>query len=1103
MTQGLRLLDRNKEKEAARVSFEYAASAIEAVIARSDADTDRDFHRVIAASCYHLAGFAARAFSLLRGAVDGNNTSDCERALTLLMLRDLDSLTSFVAEACFSLKSTDSALIDDLGSAILQSEVGGDDDDFEPLLQPVVAALSDNFLRAIGIWILALERGERTLLEASIERLRVGLDAAADLGLVPPWWCHRLAIYLLRDLWDSSFHERLPGTGPSGLANDWNEYRELFIASLLRRNRAEIDLWPSQLEAAKRAVNVTENIVVALPTSAGKTRIAELCILACLSTGRRVVFVTPLRALSAQTEVTLRRTFGVLGKTVSSLYGAIGVSELDQDVLSDSSIIVATPEKLDFALRSQPDLLDDVGLVVLDEGHMIGLTEREVRYEVQIQRLMRRADGTGRRIVCLSAILPDGKQVEDFTAWLTRDQVDGLIKKDWRPTRLRYGEVEWKGDHARLNISVGSEQPWIESFLSPTLPRGRRSRQYPADQRELCIATAWTLVADGHSVLIFCPLRKSVEPFAKTIVDLAHRGVLNSVLQRDSSLLTNAIALGTEWLGVNSPILECLRLGVAIHHGALPTAYRKEIERLLREGVLKLTVSSPTLAQGLNLSATTLIFHGLIRNREHIDIAEFRNVVGRAGRAYVDVEGLVLLPMFDNVDSRRRSWKEMIESAKGKEMESGLIRLLISLLQRMARKHQLKTVDSMIEYLGGVTAWEFPVLSGETAAERSIQRDRWNSFLTTLDTAILSMLGEAEVNDEEIEATLDAVLHESLWTRRLQERTEGVQAMLREGLVARTRHIWSKTSSTQRRSYFLAGVGLTTGQQLDALAPVLNTLLATSNAAIIGGDTELAVLSITEFAEKVFGIEPFCPDELPADWKTILHSWLRGERIVEASEPDNDILLHFVEQALVYRLPWAMEAVRVRAVANEDVLPSGIQLKELELTAAVAAVETGSANRSVAVLIRAGFASRLGAIAAISAGGGEFENISGLRGWLSKIDLPTKAADPLWPTPESHQLWIDFLDNWQPGHPPPWSRREGKLSVNWDNEPPSPQTPVRLLDYQSETMVVSADFIRLGRVTSPLNSKRTGLARVNVGSDGTIDVTYFGPNDLRADRPAS
>ena len=184
----------------------------------------------------------------------------------------------------------------------------------------------------------------------------------------------------------------MPLAPAGGEAADWARLRELFIASLLRRPKAEIDLWPSQIEAATRAVDQSDDLVVSLPTSAGKTRIAELCILRCLAGGKRVVFVTPLRALSAQTETTLQRTFGPLGKTISALYGSIGVSGFDEDAIRERDIVVATPEKLDFALRNDPSLLDDVGLLVFDEGHMIGLNEREVRYEVQIQRLLRRAD---------------------------------------------------------------------------------------------------------------------------------------------------------------------------------------------------------------------------------------------------------------------------------------------------------------------------------------------------------------------------------------------------------------------------------------------------------------------------------------------------------------------------------------------------------------------------------------------------------------------------------------------------------------------------------------------------------------------------------------
>ena len=103
---------------------------------------------------------------------------------------------------------------------------------------------------------------------------------------------------------------------------------------------------------------------------------------------------------------------------MSSLYGASGISAGDEDALRSREIIIATPEKLDFALRNDPSLIDDVGLIVLDEGHMIGPSEREIRYETLVQRLLRRSDAADRRIVCLSAILPSGDKLDDLTSWI-------------------------------------------------------------------------------------------------------------------------------------------------------------------------------------------------------------------------------------------------------------------------------------------------------------------------------------------------------------------------------------------------------------------------------------------------------------------------------------------------------------------------------------------------------------------------------------------------------------------------------------------------------------------------------------------------------------
>jgi hypothetical protein len=333
----------------------------------------------------------------------------------------------------------------------------------------------------MSTFLFALEPGEGALIEHARDILQQGLAACAEVNLLPQWWSHRVAVHLLDDLWSSSFHERLPLLS-NGDTAEWARLRETFIALLLCRRRSEIDLWPSQLPAAARAVDQNDDLVVSLPTSAGKTRIAELCILRCLAAGKRVIFVTPLRALSAQTEVSLQRTFAPLGKTISTLYGAIGVSRLDEDVLRQSDIVVATPEKLDFALRNDPTLIDDVGLLVFDEGHMIGLGEREVRYEVQIQRLVKRPDAAQRRIVCLSAVLPDGEQLDDFANWLRRDQPGGLLKNEWRPTRLRYGEVVWNQSTARLNLRVGDERPFVPRYIPAMIPPiGKRTTPFPKD----------------------------------------------------------------------------------------------------------------------------------------------------------------------------------------------------------------------------------------------------------------------------------------------------------------------------------------------------------------------------------------------------------------------------------------------------------------------------------------------------------------------------------------------------------------------------------------------------------------------------------------------
>jgi superfamily II DNA/RNA helicase len=1108
---GLRLREMGGNPQIYREAFSKAAHSIEDVIYKGDHnDVVYGFHNVLAASAYHLAQYSAKAYSLLRGTLNEGNISSIERGLCQVILRELDSLEEDILEWKFTGLGSDEKLANNIDQEVdLVDAAGGDDvlpddhSDESIELSIVDTALTDNYFSALSLFLMALERGEESFLVQSIETLKVGLDSASDLNMVPQWWIHRITIHLIGDLWSSCFHKILPVEPPDGNGADWQALRWYFIALLYKRKKSEIDLWPSQIEGAKRATDQSDSLVVSLPTSAGKTRIAELCILRCLAAGKRVLFVTPLRALSAQTEVGLRKTFTPLGKSVSTLYGSIGTSDFEQDAIRTKNIVVGTPEKLDFALRNDPSLIDDVGLIVLDEGHMIGLNEREIRYEVQIQRLLKRPDADLRRIVCLSAILPEGDQLEDFVKWLRQDEEGEAVKSDWRPTDLMFGEVVWSGQRGKLNISVGEEQSFVPGFIEssiPSLPNpGVRTTSFPKNAQELSLATAWRLMEDNHTVLIYCPQKSSVEAFAKVIVDLNRRGALPSVLSVPKEYLELAKILGLEWLGEGHPILECLNIGVAVHHGSLPTPFRKEIEKLLRGGILKLTISSPTLAQGLNLAATAVIIQSLYRSGNKIEASEFKNVIGRAGRAFVDIQGLVIHPMFDRHDWRQGQWEDLINDTKTRNMESGLLRLVYSLVARMHENLGKPPLADLIEYVANnASGWVFHEVAGEDD-ERAQQMEKWSKYISSLDGAILSLIGESDVGDEEIPELLDEILASSLWQRRLARQEQGVQSLLNTALAQRAKHIWNNSTSAQRRGYFLAGVGLGTGQQLDAIAVDANNLLIAANTYVDEGNEQEAIYAITQLADLIFQIQPFTPITFPDNWKDILALWLRGEPIVNIDVGDIGDVLQFVEDGLVYRLPWGMEAVRVRAEANHDDIFEGMTIDDFETGLVVPAVENGSLNRSAAMLMQAGFSSRQAAIKAVNDCAATFTTSPALNVWLDSEIVLQNTLSGVWPTPQTASMWKAFIEEYRPSGSTIWSQESTVIPVAWKfpQAAPAASTTLRLVNSNDgQTSIVAANGDIVGQSEGGLNLLNDGIYYAVVNADGqNIDVTYIGPGE--------
>ena len=1086
MSMALRLRSIEQNDQTARQALLVAGECIQAAVHRGDANSpDQGFHRVSAAVAFYLAGYSAMAYSIVPVNASESNLAPTEAALVHLFRRNLEQM-----RLLFSSWLRNENNLDEAVSVRLSEDPDFDRDDAVHLL------ITTSFMRALALFDHAVSIGDSESAESAGNLLRTAADVAGQLNFVSHWWTCTLASHLIDDLWGLSLHQgvpTLPVDDPDHAA--WNELRLSYIQRLLAIDRPTIELWPSQIDAAARSTDQTDNLVVALPTSSGKTRIAELCILRTLASGRRVVYVTPLRALSAQVERDLAQTFRPMGYSVSSLYGSVDIDSGDGETLRQGNVVVSTPEKLSFALKNDHTLIDDVGLVVLDEGHTLGPSEREVRYEVLVESLLAREDSKERRLVSLSALFPTPDEMTEIVAWLRQDEPGDPIHLDWRPTRQRFGTIQWMGNAGRLDISVGEQSSFVPRFVEPVAPPtgSRRRTSFPRDKPEFTLAAAWRFASDGQRVFVYCPQRRSVDSLGRLVLDCIRQGVITPLRSVDASI-QDAINVGIEWLGEAHPAVRCLAHGVALHHGGLPRAFANEIERLLRTDACPLVIASPTLAQGLNLSASVLLVHSIYRNREIIKATEFANVAGRAGRAFIDVEALVLhVIRVENPRRRRyavRQWHALVQASRSMDVVSGLLDLTVQICERISDRAQVPFNEVLEHVTGNEAVWEYDPAYD---TENEISESDWEGDIAALDSALLSLLTpESEL--VEIDSNLGQALEGSLFSRMLLHRSQEDRTTLPGFLAERARYIWLNTSVGQRQGYHSAGVGYKAGAFLDASSFELVSLLLEAEEAIASQNVSALTGAVVRFAETVLQVNPFRPRrDMPAQWQSALTAWLEGEpaAAVLAMLDDGGDGVNFLQEIISYRLPWAMEAVRIQGLAVGTLGASELKGQVPMVT------ESGSSDLSVNALIRCGFRSRQGAHRAVETTAASFEDRTGMESWLMSRDVESRRHDPDWPSAQARREWEQFYERERQRGGRTWIREFVQFAVDWRDEIPESGTDI-VLDLSSsneEATVLSPDYYELGSIQGPINRPINHIVRARTGDEpNTIDVEFFGPS---------
>ncbi|PWN28592.1 antiviral helicase [Jaminaea rosea] len=408
-----------------------------------------------------------------------------------------------------------------------------------------------------------------------------------------------------------------------------------------------------------------ESVLVSAHTSAGKTVVAEYAIAQCLKNGQRVVYTSPIKALSNQKY-----------RELTADFGDVGLMTGDVTINPSASCLVMTTEILRSMLYRGSEIMREVAWVVFDEIHYMRDKERGVVWEETIILLPRKV-----RYVFLSATIPNAFQ---FASWIatTHNQPCHVVYTDFRPTPLQHYLFPSGGDGIHLVVdergtfkeenfqkamgalsdSRGEDPAAADSGRNKKGKTKKGGEKGPSDIYKI---VKMIMLKNNNPVIVFAFSKRECEGLALQMSKLE----FNTDEEKNmvSTVFNNAISALSEEdraLPQIEHILPLLRRGIGIHHGGLLPILKEVIEILFQEGLLKVLFATETFSIGLNMPAKTVVFTAVRKwdgkEFRNLTSGEFIQMSGRAGRRGLDDRGIVIM-MFD----------EKLEPASAKTMVKG------------------------------------------------------------------------------------------------------------------------------------------------------------------------------------------------------------------------------------------------------------------------------------------------------------------------------------------------------------------------------------------------------------------------------------------------
>ncbi len=385
---------------------------------------------------------------------------------------------------------------------------------------------------------------------------------------------------------------------------------------------------PVQEEAIRKGVLECKNLVVAAPTASGKTLVAELAAVSMFHKGKKTVYIVPLKALANEKYQEFNEKYNKMGMKT-----AMSIGDLDETDpwLGKYDVIIATSEKMDSLLRHGLEWLDRIGLVVVDEIHLLDDPGRGPTLEVTITKLLSLIKP---QILGLSATI---NNYEEIAAWLNADS----FKTDYRPVKVEKGVCIDDKIHFQDDRKVELDFTFDQS-TGITLDTLKKKKQ----------------------IIIFASTRRGAESTAEKVgIDIKSKFSEKEKFElfRISEEILHALDRPTKQC---ERLAKCIKNGTAFHHAGLVAKQRSIIEKYFKEGKIKLISATPTLAAGINLPAWRVMVKDLkrfsgFRGMDYLPVLEVQQMMGRSGRPTFDKTGEAIL-VAKNEEEAEKLWDKYI-----------------------------------------------------------------------------------------------------------------------------------------------------------------------------------------------------------------------------------------------------------------------------------------------------------------------------------------------------------------------------------------------------------------------------------------------------------